>query len=370
MKTLPAQILLGICTVLAVNAYTTLSDDTLRKIPSPNEDFNIKTGKLLSPILIPRVSGTKGSTIVQTHFIEWFQTHLPKWKIEFQNSTSTTPVSGNKKIPFVNIIFTRDPPWARPGDVGRLVLAAHYDSKYDPPGFIGAIDSAAPCAMLMHAARSVDEALTQKWNAMESDGLKGLGEEQGVQILFLDGEEAFQQWTDTDSLYGSRSLAETWEMTPHAVMSIYRNPLSAISLLVLLDLLGGPSTTVPSYFETTHWAYKNLATIEFRMRSLGLLRSQASVGPIFPDHDKTFFAPGFMIQDDHIPFMARGVEILHLIPSNFPSVWHTMEDSGENLDIPTTEDWAKIVTVFLSEWMDLEGYFPAITHKERRKNEL
>lgn len=369
MKTLPAQILLGICTVLAVNAYTTLSDDTLRKIPSPNEDFNIKTGKLLSPILIPRVSGTKGSTIVQTHFVEWFQTQLPKWKIEFQNSTSTTPVSGNKKIPFVNIIFTRDPPWARPGDVGRLVLAAHYDSKYEPPGFIGAIDSAAPCAMLMHAARSVDEALTQKWVAMESDGLKGLGEEQGVQIIFLDGEEAFQQWTDTDSLYGSRSLAETWETTPHAVMSIYRNPLSAISLLVLLDLLGGSSTTVPSYFETTHWAYKNLATIESRMRSLGLMKSQASVGPIFPDRDKSFFPPGFMIQDDHIPFMARGVEILHLIPSNFPSVWHTMEDSGENLDIPTTEDWARIVTVFLSEWMDLEGYFPAVTHKERR-NEL
>jgi glutaminyl-peptide cyclotransferase len=26
----------------------------------------------------------------------------------------------------------------------------------------------------------------------------------GIQILFLDGEEAFKTWTDSDSLYGSR----------------------------------------------------------------------------------------------------------------------------------------------------------------------
>ena len=31
----------------------------------------------------------------------------------------------------------------------RLVVSAHYDSKINPEGFIGAIDSAAPCAMLL-----------------------------------------------------------------------------------------------------------------------------------------------------------------------------------------------------------------------------
>lgn len=88
--------------------------------------------------------------------------------------------------------------------MGRLALVAHYDSKYTPAGFIGAIDSAAPCAMIMHAARSVDRALTKKWEAMEAEGSLGLEEEKGVQIIFLDGEEAFLSWTDTDSLYGSR----------------------------------------------------------------------------------------------------------------------------------------------------------------------
>jgi glutaminyl-peptide cyclotransferase len=187
--------------------YTPLSDETLRNLPKAGADFDIHTGSLLAPILVPRVPGTPGSIAVQNHFIDWFKANLPKWTIEIQNSTSTTPATGNKQVPFANIIITRDPPWTQPGDAGRLALVAHYDSKLTPTGFIGATDSAAPCAMIMHAARSIDEALTQKWAAMEaaraseSDDLE---EEKGVQILFLDGEEAFVAWTSTDSLYGSR----------------------------------------------------------------------------------------------------------------------------------------------------------------------
>jgi hypothetical protein len=189
-----------------VTAYTPLSDETLQNLPAAGADFDIKTGAILSPILIPRVPGTPGAAAVQQHFVNWFTTHLPEWTIEFQNSTSKTPVTGDKQVPFANIIITRDPPWTKPGDVGRLTLVAHYDSKLTPAGFIGAIDSAAPCAMIMHAARSVDEALTRKWAAMTADGTggSGLDEEKGVQILFLDGEEAFLSWTATDSLYGAR----------------------------------------------------------------------------------------------------------------------------------------------------------------------
>ena len=38
-----------------------------------------------------------------------------------------------------------------------------------------------------------------------------------VQILFLDGEEAYLEWTSTDSLYGSRHLADRWatQMDPN-----------------------------------------------------------------------------------------------------------------------------------------------------------
>jgi hypothetical protein len=188
----------------SVLGLTPLSDESLRNIPIAGADFDIKTGSILAPILIPRVPGTPGSKQVQQHFVDWFATHLPDWTVTYQNSTSKTPATGDKQVPFVNIIITRDPPWTRVGDVGRLALVAHYDSKLDPPGFIGAIDSAAPCAMIMHAARSVDQALTKKWAVMEAEGSHGLEEEKGIQLIFLDGEEAFVVWTDQDSLYGSR----------------------------------------------------------------------------------------------------------------------------------------------------------------------
>lgn len=198
------QLLLLLCAVLGVNAYTPLSDDTLRNLPAAGADFDIKTGSILAPILVPRVPGTPGNIAVQQHFVNWFKTNLPLWTIEFQNSSSTTPATGDKQVPFTNIIITRDPPWTKVGDVGRLALVAHFDSKLTPAGFIGAVDSAAPCAMIMHAARSVDEALTKKWEDMKAQGTNGMEEEKGVQILLLDGEEAFVSWTDTDSLYGAR----------------------------------------------------------------------------------------------------------------------------------------------------------------------
>jgi len=192
--------------VLSAAAYTQLSDESLKRIPSAGRDFDIHNGALLAPILIPRVPGTPGSRAVQDHFVKFFKQRLPKWKMQWQNSTSKTPATGSRDVPFANLIFQRDPPWASPGDVSRLTLVAHYDSLYRPEGFIGATDSAAPCAMLLHVARSIDEALTKKWDALKASGEAGNGleEERGVQILFLDGEEAWVSWTDTDSLYGAR----------------------------------------------------------------------------------------------------------------------------------------------------------------------
>lgn len=184
------------------SAYHDLSDDTLKKLPGPGGDFDIHKGSLLAPILRPRVSGTEGNRAVRQHFVDFFQAQLPQWRIELHNSTSTTPVSSGKEVPFVNLIATRDPPGSSEGDVSRLALVAHYDSKYTPEGFIGATDSAAPCAMILHIARSIDSALSKKWAAATGDDFDV--EHKGVQILLLDGEEAFKSWTDSDSLYGAR----------------------------------------------------------------------------------------------------------------------------------------------------------------------
>lgn len=360
-------------------AYTTLSESSLQSIPHPGADFNINDGPLLAPILQVRVPGTEGIAAVQHHFAEFFRTELPRWDLTFQNSTSTTPVSNGKEVPFVNLIATRDPPWVQnAGEVGRLALVAHYDSKLTPKGFIGAIDSAAPCAMLLHAARSIDAALTKKWESMEaagasSDDLEAHG---GIQLLLLDGEEAFSHWTNTDSVYGSRALAEEWESTMYPAGTTYNSPIDSIDLFVLLDLLGSKGPTVPSYFKTTHWAYQHMADLEQRLRKAGMMKSspnhsskQRAADAVVKKAEPTFLPDankkdsdswlGGAIDDDHRPFQQRGVEILHLIPNPFPSVWHTIQDDGEHLDIDTTEDWALLTAAFAGEWMDLEGHFAA-----------
>ncbi|KAH6609416.1 peptidase family m28 [Trichoderma cornu-damae] len=346
----------------------TLTDDDLRSLPSPGDDFDIHSGKLLAPILIPRVPGTEGQTKTQQHFVDFFKANLPEWEMLWQNSTSKTPATGDRDVPFSNLIFRRDPPGSREGEVGRLTLVAHYDSKLEPQGFIGATDSAAPCAMLMHIARSIEGALDSKWNAKAAGGEldDDLDSNVGVQIILLDGEEAFVRWTNTDSLYGSRSLAETWESEFHPSMSTFRTPLHSISLFVLLDLLGSANPRVPSYFLTTHWAYKNMAALEKRMRDLGIFESHPS-GPFLPDAQKRPHQFGYGgIEDDHIPFLKRGVDILHLIPTPFPGVWHTMADDGEHLDMPTVLDWTRLVMAFTAEWMDLSGHFPKAGAEHKR----
>ena len=166
-------------------------------------------------------------------------------------------------------------------------------------------------------------------------------------------------------------------------MSTYRTPLNSINLFLLLDLLGSAGPSIPSYFKTTHWAYKHMADAEHRLRELGLFKSSPNhptnmakrknkkprAEPRFlKDADKAddAFIGGF-VQDDHVPFMARGVDILHMIPSPFPKVWHEITDDGEHLDMKTVEDWTRLVTAFTAEWMELEGYFDF--KKEKRSDE-
>ena len=74
------------------------------------------------------------------------------WTVSLDEFDDNTPL-GPKR--FTNIIATLNPSAKR-----RLILAAHYDSKYFSPNengafFLGATDSAMPCAMLIEIAKTV-----------------------------------------------------------------------------------------------------------------------------------------------------------------------------------------------------------------------
>jgi glutaminyl-peptide cyclotransferase len=181
--------------------YTPVSDSFLHNITLSKFDFDPQSGNLLSPILIPRVPGTSNHSLVQIHFTNFFNTQLPKWKTEWYNSTAAS--STGTKIPISNLVFSREPPWTKPGQANFLTLAAHYDSMGMLEGSVGAADGAVPCAILMHVARYIDGFMTQMHDEMDALGEGGEIEmDMGVQIVFLDGKEGF---VDGDlGLYGSR----------------------------------------------------------------------------------------------------------------------------------------------------------------------
>lgn len=154
----------------------------------------------------------------------------------------------------------------------------------------------------------------------------------------------------------NRSLAAEWENTTYPAMSPFKNPMRQISLFVLLDLLGAAGPTVPSYFQSTHWAYQRMAALEGRLRQMKILESKEGTQPFLHEGGKMaaeFSGHGF-VGDDHVPFMARGADVLHIIPTPFPRVWHTAADDGKHLDMASVRDWARIVTAFTLEWMDVQ----------------
>jgi len=158
----------------------------------------------------------------------------------------------------------------------------------------------------------------------------------------------------------SRDLAQHWESQYHAPLSTRKTQLANIDLFILLDLLGSSAPRIPSYFPTTHWAYTTFAQLEEQLREAGLFAShKANPRMWFHEPEKKGRWYGGMVQDDHVPFLQRGVEVLHIIPSPFPEVWHEMTDDGKHLDMDTVKDWAVLTTAWMVGALGLEDYVEA-----------
>ena len=48
-----------------------------------------------------------------------------------------------------------------------------------------------------------------------------------------------------------------------------------------------------------------------------------------------------------------GVEVLHLISTPFPSVWHQVQDDEDHLDFDLIDNFSRIFRVFISNLMHL-----------------
>ncbi|XP_020022719.1 glutaminyl-peptide cyclotransferase [Castor canadensis] len=292
----------------------------------------------LRPLLIERYPGSPGSYAARQHIMQRIQRLQAAWVLEVDTFVSKTPYGYRS---FSNIISTLNPTAKR-----HLVLACHYDSKYFPHWdsrvFVGATDSAVPCAMMLELARALDKQLLSLKDISDSKP------DLSLQLIFFDGEEAFLHWSPQDSLYGSRHLAMKMASTPHPPGARGTNQVHGMDLLVLLDLIGARNPTFPNFFPNSARWFDRLEVIERELHELGLLKDHSMERRYFQN-----FGYGNIIQDDHIPFLRKGVPVLHLIASPFPEVWHTMDDNEENLDESTIDNLNKIIQVFVMEYLHL-----------------
>lgn len=279
----------------------------------------------LNRILIPRPVGSQGHREVRQYIASTMRGL--GWEVDTPTFTDSTPI-GNRE--FTNIIATLDPSAPR-----RLVLACHYDSLIKPEGFLGATDSAVPCAMMLNIATTLKRNLAE---------LKSENPDLTLQFIFFDGEEAFVRWTSTDSIYGSRNLAQTWQNQEYSYRGVSGNHNDRIDIFVLLDLIGARGMEFSKLERSTGDWYDRLVAIERNLRRTNVINGNT----LFKDE---FLPAG--IEDDHIPFKRRGVPILHLIAYPFPRSWHKLGDNKSSLDFNQIAAFTAILRVFLAEYLHL-----------------
>ena len=242
-----------------------------------------------------RPPGSAGSRKLQAYILS--QLKLRKCEVIQDDFKAQTP---NGPVMMKNII-------ARfPGRSGRaIVLTGHYDTKL-LPGFVGANDGGSSTGFLLAMAAAMD----------------GTQYKDDRYLVWFDGEEAIKDWTATDSLYGSRHLAEKWAR---------EGMLSRIKALINVDMIGDAD--------------------------LGILRegnsAQGLTNVIWRAAEATGYGKYFTKQqsnteDDHIPFVRLGVQAVDLIDFTYPP-WHTPQDTMDKLSAHSFQVVGDVLTTVLGQ---------------------
>jgi Zn-dependent M28 family amino/carboxypeptidase len=178
---------------------------------------------------------------------------------------------------------------------GIIVLATHYETNYPLRNihYVGANDGGSTTGLLMEIANSL--------RGKPNDGYS-------VWLVFTDGEEAIRSWSDTDSVYGSKHLAAQWQAD---------GTLKRIKAFLLADMLGDKDLNIQRDMNSTQW--------------LEDLVYEAASQYGWQSH---FFENKTMDEDDHIPFVKRGVPCADLIDLDYGydnSFWHTEQDTLDKI---------------------------------------
>jgi Zn-dependent M28 family amino/carboxypeptidase len=241
----------------------------------------------------PRYMGSENHKKLERYIID----HLKGDQVEDDAFTADT-VEG--KFPVHNIIAkfpgTKD---------GIIAIFGHYDTNYPLRniGYVGANDGGSSTAILLEYA-----------NQLRGGGSGKKRDGYSVWLVWTDGEEAVQKWSDTDSLYGTRHLAEQWGKN---------GTLKKIKALMVMDMIGDADLNIDRDTNSTPWL---LDLIYVAAERLG--------------YQSHFYAREGHIEDDHLPFVKRGVPSADVIDLDYGynNVFHhTAQDTMDKLSPKSLE---------------------------------
>ncbi|HTB10065.1 MAG TPA: M28 family metallopeptidase [Bryobacteraceae bacterium] len=213
--------------------------------------------------------------------------------------TAQTP---DGPVPMENIIAKF------PGKSGRAIaISGHYDTKR-MSNFVGANDGGSSTGVLLELA----EALQERPRVDD------------VYLVFFDGEEAIHEWTDKDSLYGSRHLVEKWTAD---------GTIQKLKALINVDMTGD----------------KNLHLIWDANSAPSVRKLVWDVADSL-GYSAAFPRRGSAIDDDHMPFINAGVRAVDLIDFDSQNTfWHTPQDTLDKLDPHSFEVIGAVVMKSIEE---------------------
>ncbi len=222
----------------------------------------------------------------------YLRAHFKHDQLEEDVFTANTPIG---PVPMRNFIVRF------PGKKdGIIVLATHYETNYwlRSINYVGANDGGSTTGLLL--------AIADQLRADTAHGKKLEG--YSVWLLFDDGEEAIQSWTDSDSTYGTKHLAAKWARD---------GTLPKIKAFILADMIGDKDLDIQHDTNSTDWL---VALVRQAVKKFG--------------YEKYFFKQDEPISDDHLPFVQRGVPSIDIIdldygPNN--SYHHTAQDTMDKI---------------------------------------
>lgn len=178
-----------------------------------------------------------------------------------------------------------------PGQSEKIILLlSHFDTRIveGTPGFVGANDGGSSTGIVLELARQLcaRKSAVSYW------------------FGFVDGEEAFGEWSDINGTFGSRQMAAKLAAS---------GDLKRVGAVVLLDLVGEADLGIKRESNSTRWLTDILWTAAARL-----------------GYQKEFLAQETPVEDDHLPFLRRNVPAVDVIDLDYAH-WHTARDTLDKI---------------------------------------